>query len=166
MQKLIKFFDKVEKTIVASGIFLTSVIIFLNVILRYFFDSGIVWAEESVRYIIIYIVMLGSSLAITKNEHISVAIFENSSVKWFAHLVYGLQTIFSLGFTAIVTYLGIGVVESLHTTSQISPAMQIPMWWVYLVFPISTGLMSIRLMINIVLWIKTQQIPTKGGEVE
>ncbi|WP_163538462.1 TRAP transporter small permease [Gracilibacillus sp. YIM 98692] len=166
MQKVILYFDWIEKVIVASGIFLTSVIIFVNVVLRYFFDSGVVWAEEAVRYIIIYIVMLGSSLAITKNEHIAVSIFETSSVKWFAHMIYALQNFASLAFTFIVTYLGWGIVESLRATSQISPAMQIPMWWVYLIFPLSTGLMSIRLIINIFEWMRTHHIPTKGGEAE
>ncbi|MGN8647204.1 TRAP transporter small permease [Gracilibacillus sp. HCP3S3_G5_1] len=165
MKKIIRCFDIVEKAIVASGIFLTSVIIFLNVVLRYFFDSGIVWAEEAVRYIIIYIVMLGSSLAMTNNDHIAVSIFENSSINWFAHIVFGVRTCLSLAFTIIITYLGLGVVESLHTTSQVSPAMQLPMWCVYLIFPISGALMSIRLIGNLIIWIKTREIPTKGGEV-
>ncbi|RCW69828.1 TRAP transporter small permease [Saliterribacillus persicus] len=166
MQKILGTFDKIEKTIVALGIFLTSVIIFVNVVLRYFFDSGFVWAEEAVRYIIIYIVMLGSSLAITKNEHIAVTLLETSNVKWFAHLVYGIQNIASLAFTVIITVLGIEIVESLHSTSQISPAMQIPMWWVYLVFPLSSLMMSVRLIVNIIQWMRTHQIPTQGGEVE
>jgi C4-dicarboxylate transporter, DctQ subunit len=165
MKKIIRCFDIVEKVIVASGIFLTSVIIFLNVVLRYFFDSGFVWAEEAVRYIIIYIVMLGSSLAITNNDHISVSIFEKSSVKWFAHAVFGVQTCLSLAFTVTVTYLGCGVIESLYTTSQVSPAMQLPMWCVYIIFPVSGALMSIRLMVNLIIWIKTHDIPNKGGEV-
>ncbi|UOQ49240.1 TRAP transporter small permease [Gracilibacillus caseinilyticus] len=166
MGKVIGFIDNIEKVMIASGIFLTSVIIFVNVILRYFFDSGIVWAEESVRYIIIYIVMLGSSLAVTKNDHIAVSIFENSSVEWFAHLIYGLQTILSLVFVLVTTYFGIVVVNSVQETAQISPAMQIPMWSVYMIFPISTALMSVKLIYNVIIWIKTKQIPSKEGDIQ
>ena len=166
MNRILRYLDRLEKAIISIGIFSTSVLIFVNVILRYFFDYGLVWAEEVVRYIIVYIVMIGSSLAISKNEHIAVTLLEDSSNKWVAHISYGLQNIISLVFTVIVTYFGCLIVTSLIDTKQITAALQIPAWWVYIIFPISTFLMSIRISIRIYEWIRTKEIPAREGAVE
>lgn len=163
---LLRQLDRIEQFVIALGIISTSAIIFVNVVSRYFFNSGVVWAEEAVRYIIIIIVLIGSSLAISKNEHISVSLIENSSIKWLAHLMYGIQNVASLIFTVLMTYYGTQVALSLGDTGQISPAMQIPLWWIYLVFPVGTALMSIRFLARIVEWIRTRKIPTREEGTE
>ena len=38
-------------------------LVFLNVILRFFFNSGLVWSEELSRYVFVYVVYLGAIVA-------------------------------------------------------------------------------------------------------
>ncbi|GAE28092.1 C4-dicarboxylate transport system permease small protein [Halalkalibacter wakoensis JCM 9140] len=166
MSYILKQLDRVEQFIIALGIISTSVIIFFNVISRYFFNSGVVWAEEAVRYMIIIIVLIGSSLAISKNEHIAVSLLEKSSIKWLAHLMYGIQNVASLVFTVIVTYYGWVVTSNLRDIGQISPALEIPLWFIYLAFPVGTFLMSIRFLVRIIDWIRTREIPTREEGTE
>ncbi|MGL4917893.1 MAG: TRAP transporter small permease [Aeromonas allosaccharophila] len=47
-------------------------LVFLNVILRFFFNSGIVWSEEISRYIFVYVIYLGAIVAMKENAHLGV----------------------------------------------------------------------------------------------
>jgi TRAP-type C4-dicarboxylate transport system permease small subunit len=48
------------------------IVVFANVVLRYAFNSGLTWAEESARYMMIYMVFLGAVGAVKNNEHLGV----------------------------------------------------------------------------------------------
>ena len=56
------------------GILLTtaSIVLFANVVARYVFNWGFPWAEELVRYEIIWMVFLGGSIAARQGLHIGV----------------------------------------------------------------------------------------------
>ena len=47
-------------------------VVMLNIIMRYFFANSLMWAEEFVRYSIIWTVFLSSSLCIRNNMHIKI----------------------------------------------------------------------------------------------
>lgn len=47
-------------------------LVFLNVILRYFFETGLVWSEEVARLCFIYLVYLGTVGAARENRHLGV----------------------------------------------------------------------------------------------
>jgi TRAP-type C4-dicarboxylate transport system permease small subunit len=48
------------------------IIVFSNVVLRYAFNSGLTWAEEAARYIMIYMIFLGAIGALKNNEHLGI----------------------------------------------------------------------------------------------
>lgn len=48
------------------------VIVFINVVLRYFFNSGIVWSDEVARFLFIWLVLLGSVMVLKDNGHLGV----------------------------------------------------------------------------------------------
>ncbi|SMB89644.1 TRAP-type C4-dicarboxylate transport system, small permease component [Pasteurella testudinis DSM 23072] len=47
-------------------------LVFLNVILRFFFNSGLVWSEEVSRYVFVYVIYLGAIVAMKENSHLGV----------------------------------------------------------------------------------------------
>jgi len=52
------------------GLAVMSVMVFANVVLRYFFDSGIVFTEEVGRYIYVWLTFLGSIVALRQGTHL------------------------------------------------------------------------------------------------
>jgi len=66
-----KLFKLVE-VLMASMLGLMIVLVFMNVILRYFFDSGITWSEEMARYLFIWIIYIGAIGAMRDNTHLGV----------------------------------------------------------------------------------------------
>jgi len=114
-------------------------IIFVQVVLRYVFQSPFSWAEELARYLLIWITCLGSAYAIRDGMHISIS-FLRSKLKDSAQTVvtvaiYGL----TLGF--FICCIKEGLLFSLAQWTQRSTAMQIPMTLPYIAIPLGFGIM-------------------------
>jgi TRAP-type C4-dicarboxylate transport system permease small subunit len=71
LQLVMKFFD----VLVVVGMAVMSVMVFLNVVLRYGFNSGIPISVELSRIIFVWIIMLGSIAALAQGAHLAVDSF-------------------------------------------------------------------------------------------
>jgi C4-dicarboxylate transporter DctQ subunit len=69
--KAVQLLRKVEFAFLAICMLAATGLLFANVALRYFFESAIFWAEEALRYIIIWITFLGAAACIREHTHIS-----------------------------------------------------------------------------------------------
>ena len=103
--------------------------VFGNVILRYFFNYGITWAEEASRYLFIWLIFLGAIVAYQENVHLGVDTLVNKlSVK-------GKRVLFIINNTILVITMGLCVdgtwKMTVLTSDQVSSSMQIPMSLVY-----------------------------------
>ena len=72
-EKFDKIITTAEEAIMAFGLFSASLILFINIVLRYVFSAGLHWAEEFVRFAIMWIVFLGSSAVARQGGHLSVS---------------------------------------------------------------------------------------------
>lgn len=68
LQWLFKLFD----VLVVVGMAVMSILVFSNVVLRYGFSSGIAFSVEVSRVIFVWIIFLGSAVALAKGAHLSV----------------------------------------------------------------------------------------------
>ncbi len=131
----------VELTIVALFGVLT-VSVFLQVVARYVFNQPPTWTEELARFCQVWIILLAASVAIRKGSHLSVDYlgrFLPPRARTAVALATGaLITIYS----AVVMVWGVQLMRI--GTLQTSPAMQINMGLVYLVFPLAGGLMVLE----------------------
>jgi len=68
LQWLFKVFD----VLVVIGMAVMSLLVFSNVVLRYGFSSGIAFSVEVSRVLFVWIIFLGSAVALAKGAHLSV----------------------------------------------------------------------------------------------
>lgn len=68
MNKISRILENSLNIIMATALAIMVVLVFGNVVLRYFFNSGITWSEEMSRYLFIWLTFLGAIGAFkTKN---------------------------------------------------------------------------------------------------
>ncbi len=136
--------NKIEEYTVCVGILVASMVLFVNVVMRYVFNHGLVWAEELARYSIVWIVFIGSSICVRRHLHLVVdaAIIRlserNRSIMHIFACVCG--TLFSL----FLVYYGYRVCLKLFSTGQILPGLEILTGYAYMAIPVGGALMSIR----------------------
>ncbi|HHW02587.1 MAG TPA: TRAP transporter small permease [Thermoanaerobacterales bacterium] len=134
---------KAESFVVAISIMTITVIIFINVVLRYLFKNSLAWAEELTRYIMVWMTFIGASLCVRDNVHVTMDVLLNNLPKnlkkILLYFIYGVSAVICL----YMTYLGWKIMMKVKITGQVSPSMEfLPMWLVYLCVPISGVLMA------------------------
>lgn len=75
MKALAQFVGKAIETICVIILATMSVLVFLNVVLRYGFNSSINITEEVSRYMFVWLAFLGAILAFNENQHVRVTVF-------------------------------------------------------------------------------------------
>ena len=63
--------------------------VFLNVVLRTFFNSGLTWSEELARYLFVYVTYIGAISAMHSNAHLGVdtlLFWFMGHLRWFSRI--------------------------------------------------------------------------------
>lgn len=143
---MIKWLDEhLEETILALLMALTSIIVFLQVIMRFVFSNSLTWSEELARYLFIWLIFIGVSYGIKKELHLTVDALDAVFEKKGRIIVSLIANAFILIFLLLMTYYGFGIVK--HAT-RVSGAIEVSMRVVYLAPVIGFALSIIRLIQN------------------
>jgi C4-dicarboxylate transporter DctQ subunit len=141
------FFNILNRCIRVATIAILSVItvmVSVEVILRYVFGESLYITEELTRYGLVWMVFLGSSYAIRENSHFRMEIFvdrfRGRATAWF-NLAAQLLLVVFLAFLIIE-----GIVALSFQFEQIIPTLNISMFWFYLALPVGGALMLLNLI--------------------
>ncbi|WGW02622.1 TRAP transporter small permease [Tropicibacter oceani] len=66
------FIDELEETVIAIILGLMTLITFVNVVLRYGFNTGFIWGLEAVTFLFAWLVLFGVSYAVKKTANLGV----------------------------------------------------------------------------------------------
>ena len=149
-----KIFAVFEEHIPAILMIVTSLTIFVQVVLRYVFGQSIVWAEEFARYGIVWFVFLGSSLAVRQGAHASVDVLVKLLPGVARRGVEILAIAISIAYCLMVTRFGLDLVLRVRAMGNITPTLEIPMFIPYLAIPVGCALMAIRYIMELIAKIK------------
>jgi len=136
---LVKCMDKLDELFLIAGTLAMGFALTLQIIMRYVFNSPLVWSEEFARYIYIWICFIGVGYGVRKNLHIKMEAFMNI----FHHNVQK-TTIAMMAFVASIIPSGIRYTVAVSRIP--SPAMEIPMSWVSVSVPIGLIIGEVRLL--------------------
>lgn len=162
LKKIDKWVSYAENAMLVIGMLSTTFILFANVIMRFCFKSGIVWSNEYANYAIIWIVCGGCGACVRSDAHMKITaipdMIKNEKVKQvLALIVY----VICLAFSLVILTSGARLVGSMMANNQKSAAMQIPLWWIYLSFPVGGGVMTFRFVLKVMDSLK--ELIGKGG---
>ena len=131
----------VEITIVTLFAVLT-IAVFVQVVARYAFNQPPTWTEELARFCQVWIILLASSICLRKGSHLSVDYLGPALTPRVRRAVAVATGCLIAIYSAVVVIWGVRLL--MIGWEQTSPAMQLNMGLVYLVFPIAGGLMLIE----------------------
>jgi len=162
IRKLDQHLTAIEKGFVGIGIMITTVLVFLAVITRYFFDFTPPWIEELTTYITLWIVFIGAALCVKKTEHVNVDIIFHMISKRSGQILMGVLSILSgvfIGFFGCASY---ALVASVKATHQVSTSTDwLPMYIVYLAAIVGSLLMLLEFFKLSRRFLSGQQTPLK-----
>lgn len=165
LHKLIHGYDQLEEKLLCASLVFTTLVIFLQIIMRSIFNSSITWSEELTRYIFIWQIWLGVSIAERDNEHIYLEIV-NSIVKSnrAKSAVRILAALIMIAFNIFLVVKGGELVGQMMERGNVSGAMRIPMYYVYLSLPVASFILCLRMIGK--LWSNLKLLVRGKEEVE
>lgn len=152
-----RLFQRLERGFLGGAIIFSSLLLFINVVMRYVFLYPIYWAEELCRYLMVWMIFVGASQVTLQGGHVAVDIVPRLLPKRLKPVLGFLVNGVSIVFCIVLAYFAYKQMMRVRIAKQISPAMELPMWLVYLAIPLGTALMSIR-------YIQQMVQRTKGGD--
>lgn len=159
MKKTLYILDWIQSVIGFLNFGALTIVVSLQVISRFIIHRPLLWSEEVARFLLFWLVMNGAALAAMKSRHFTTELFTVEKVKSTA-LRTGLALIpalciFLVGL--IMVFYGISYTKV--GSYRIMPISQINMMYVYLVIPLSGGLISLYSLFQIVSVIKGPSSP-------
>ncbi|RNF39741.1 TRAP transporter small permease [Planococcus salinus] len=143
---MMNILKKCEDIFVGSAILAATIVLFVNIILRYFFSANTSWAEEFIRYAMIWIAFIGSSICFRRGIHVGIDLLMNyfsgkgrTALQIYINLV-------SLVFMFFLIKYGYDLVMFSVSTGQITPSLEIQTFWIYLAIPLGALLSVIHIV--------------------
>ncbi|USD62640.1 TRAP transporter small permease [Vibrio sp. SCSIO 43140] len=114
---------------------------------RYVLNDPSSWTDEAARYLMIWFGLAGASYLFGKNGHLAITLFVGALKS--THQKYAFLAInaTSVAFISVAMIKG-GLQLIGRTGSQLSPALQIPMSYVYTILPVAGVLMTLYIVLN------------------
>lgn len=141
------FLRRLNKILEIATIIILSVITVLvavEVVLRYGFGESLYITEEFTRYALVWMVFLACSLAVADKSHIRVEIFVNLfKGKNRAWVNLAAQILFIVFLVFLIVE---GMIALPFQFEQIIPTLNISMFWFYLALPVGGALMILNLL--------------------
>lgn len=132
MKKWLLWLDKnFEESIMVVLLGSMVVIMGVQVFMRYVLSNSLAWPEELTRYLFIWFVFLGISYGIKNNVHLKVDLLE-VILPGCKQVLCLVQDLLFLVFCLIMVQPSLSGVSLLMDSGQTSPAMQVPMFLIYI----------------------------------
>ncbi len=163
MKRICRLSDWINRCVQYIGfvqLSLMTLIIILQVFYRYVLGSSLSWSEESARFLFIWVVLLGASMGVKESFHVSVTLFKDMLPRRIKVTVDVLVNLLTGVVAAIMVVYGLSIAETVSI--QLSPAVRISMFWVYLAIPVSGALMLLHLTARMVELAQTFSAVDKG----
>lgn len=142
----VSLLDRAEEILISIFLGASTILVFAQVVARYAFNSGFIWAPELVEHMFLWTVMIGASYGVKHGVHLGVDIlvakFEPTKRKWLMLAAIAISILFTSG----MFYLSIFYVLGTYRMELITVDLEIPQWIPYLALPFGFGLITIRFL--------------------
>lgn len=166
MQKFIHFANRLSVLLISLLLAVMCILVFGNVVLRYFFNSGITWSEEMARFMFVWLIFLGAILGLKDNEHLGVDMLVKKVSRRFKKILYVICNLLIL--YSLILLLNGSWKLTLLSVDSVAPATGLPYSYFYgigIIASIGMGIVIFRNLYHVIFKKETDHfIMTKDSE--
>lgn len=145
-RQVILSLQQIEDCILSGLLLVMIVVAVAQIFLRNLFDSGLLWGDELVRVLVLWIGLIGAMIASRNNHHISIDVISRylpEQTKKFTTLITSLFTALICG---IMSWFSLNFVILEKQDGLIAFAI-VPAWVCESIIPISFAIICLRYLI-------------------
>lgn len=144
MKTLDRIVTTIEEVFAVFAFSAMSIITIVAVFFRYVFNNPIIWSEEAARYLMVWGICFGISIATRQAAHLGIDVFVSFAPPKIQKILLIISnTLLIISYVVLVILSGLFIGMAMKT-GNVSPILRIPFWIIYLALPIGFGLSAIR----------------------
>lgn len=132
-----KFINKIFTKISGALILVIAILLFQDVIRRYFLNDPTSWALDISRFILVYVVFLALAPALESGQHVTVdflkEVISENKQRWLNIVIFLLVAVFG---AVLCWKLSIVTIEAINDNRMFPIQTPVPMKYVYAIGPI------------------------------
>ena len=134
-----KFIEKFEKFVACASVSVMAILVFVNVIARFVFNSPLAVADEMSCYLFILMSFMGTAIAARRKAHLGLTIVTDKLSPSAAKKVQVLMYLIAALFCLLIVIFGVEMVMSQYSLGQETATMQWPEWIYGLFVPVGAA---------------------------
>lgn len=138
--------DRAEEFLTAALLAAMTLLTFLQVVLRYGFNSGLIWALEATVYCFGWLVLLGISGAMRTDSHIAVDAVTKHLPPAAQKSAALLAAALSMLYTVLMFVGSWTLIVRLQAFGSLAHDIPLPRWILLLSLPLGFGLLGLRII--------------------
>ena len=143
VKRIIQFFENLEKWLLVILLGSLATFAVLQIILRNFFSTGLVWGDDLLRHGVLWISILGASRATLEKKHIRIDLLPRVLPSRISFISDSICCFISFLVCAVLFWASWNFVQGERLAGDIAFA-SIPYWCLELIFPMGFAIMALR----------------------
>jgi C4-dicarboxylate transporter DctQ subunit len=138
---------RIERLCVGGLLLVLSAAFVVNIAVRSLlpaYASTLAWVDEFGVFALAWIVFLGLGLALERRQHIAMNVLQDALRPGLRRIVVAAINVVGLVFCLYLAKLGVDIALFVRASGQISPILNVSMFWLYAVVPAGFVLLALR----------------------
>lgn len=121
----------------------------LQIVLRNFFDSGLLWADPALRLSVLWIALVGGMIAAREQRHISMDLLPKTIDPRWRRLFMSFAALGTALICGIAAYHG-GRMVAMDFSDGGDAFLNVPVWVCELIIPLALGVIALRYLADFI----------------
>jgi TRAP-type C4-dicarboxylate transport system permease small subunit len=135
---------RIEEWILSLMVLQMGLSIFLQVVMRYVFNSAVTWLDELVHIEVVLLTFFGAALGVKYGAHISVDALKNVVKGRSVHLLDAINHVVIAVYSGLVITFGYKLIVLMADRHHLTPTLRIPKHYLYAAVCVGLALICLR----------------------
>jgi len=147
---LLRILNRTEEAVISILLVLTTLLVFIDVVMRFGFNTGFMWSQELTLHMSAWFVLFGTSYGLKVGSHIGMDSFVKLFPRAGRRVMTGLATVLALCYCWLVLYGSWIYLKKMKMIGIDLEDMPIPAWLAHGMLLVGYAFLTVRL--GIILW--------------
>ncbi|MGD8709100.1 MAG: TRAP transporter small permease [Ectothiorhodospiraceae bacterium] len=147
---IVRFLDRLEEGIISLLLVAMTLLVFVEVVLRFGFGEGLLWAEETTLLLAGWFVLFGASHGIKTGAHIGVDFVVRMLPDKVHRVVGAIAVLGALAYCGFFLAGAWGYLQQMWLIGLTMEDLPVPLWLAHSVLLVGFAMLALRLLILLV----------------
>jgi TRAP-type C4-dicarboxylate transport system permease small subunit len=163
IEQIRSYVDKSIAFIAMTLLVVLCILVWLEVFLRFALNSPLSWAPELCRYLFVWIVYLGTFIALKRGAHMKMDVIPRFLSNVLNQMLVLLSRLIVIAYTAIIFWSSLLLIAK--SMNQMMTLLPVPMGVMHLIIPISSFLMFFDSILGLISHPEVSSLKQQDGRL-